>query len=470
VASASPPILLLNPPGKRVYIRDYYCSKVSKSNYLFHPVDLLMLSGVLAGHYRLQVIDAIADRLSVDDCLNRIALLQPVAVISLVGSVSLDEDLPFLKQVASQGWRVLVTGDASRENPTQWLRAHPYIAAVIRDFTSRDILDYLAGRTSGPAIVTGEDGGALAGERPARPGREFRLAPQHQLFTSQRYRFPFVRHHEFATVLTDYGCPYPCSFCVMATLAYRYRPTDDIIDELHQLKRLGTRELFFVNQTFAIDRAVTMELCQQMTSAGFGFGWVCFTRVDLVDAMLLEAMKRAGCHTIIFGVESASEEILRRYQKGYSKQQIRDAFRLAHRSGIRTVATFILGLPEESEETAGETIAFLKELECDFVSFNVAVPRAGTGMRQHAVASGLISPETRVMDQSGSSIAMPSLHLSRERIYELRNKAVRDFYLRPAYLWRRLIGIRSMYELGEQLYEGGVLLRDVLRGDTSPME
>ena len=36
-------VLLLNPPGRRIYIRDYLCSKTTKSNYLFHPIDLLVL-------------------------------------------------------------------------------------------------------------------------------------------------------------------------------------------------------------------------------------------------------------------------------------------------------------------------------------------------------------------------------------------------------------------------------------------
>jgi len=462
VNAASDLILLLNPPGKRVYIRDYYCSKVSKSNYLFHPVDLLMLSGVLAGHYRLHVIDAIADRLSPPECLNHITRLQPTTVISTIGSVSLDEDLPFLTQVAATGCRVLVTGDTCRENPAEWLQEHPGIEAVITDFTSPAILDYLSGKGGGPGIAARE-----VNRNANQPPREFRLAPQHQLFTSPHYRFPFVRHHEFATVLTDYGCPYPCSFCVMTTLTYRFRPPDDIITELRHLKCLGKRELFFATQTFGLDRALTMTLCDRMAAEGFGFGWVCFSRVDLIDTTLLAAMKKAGCHTIIFGVESANEDILQRYRKGYSKQQIREAFRLARQHGIRTVATFILGLPEETEATAAETVTFLKQLEPDFVSFNVAVPREGTDLHRQAVTAGLISGDTRIMDQSGSTVAMPSHQLTRERIYALRNKAVRDFYLRPSYLWRRLLGIKSLYELREQLYEGAVLMREVLWGRRS---
>ena len=451
-------ILLLNPPGTKTYIRDYYCSKVSKSNYLFQPIDLVMLSGLLYKAHELEVVDAIADRLAPEACLARIASFGPDVVIALVASVSQDEDLEFLARIAQPGIRLLVSGDVCRENPAVWLAEHTIIEAVIVDFTSEAVLDYLDGNPFGAGIVGREAGYASTG---AAPPREFSLLPRHELFTSKRYRFPFVRNSNFATILTDYGCPFPCTFCVMSVLAYRFRPVANVIDELLHLKRLGRRELFFMDQTFGARREHALELCRRMSARKLDFGWVCFSRVDVVDEELIVEMKRAGCHTIIFGVESASEEILKKYRKGYTRKQIEDAFRLASAHGIRTVGTFILGLPEETEETALETVAFLKELSCDFISFNVAVPRHGTLFRRDAIAEGLVPPELTVMDQAGSTVAMPSRHLSRERIHQLRAQAVRGFYLRPAYLWRRLCGIRTMYELREQLYEGIVLLWDV---------
>ena len=59
-------VLLLNPPGERTYIRDYLCSKTTKSNYLFHPIDLLVLSGTLASEHETEVLDAVCERLAPD--------------------------------------------------------------------------------------------------------------------------------------------------------------------------------------------------------------------------------------------------------------------------------------------------------------------------------------------------------------------------------------------------------------------
>ena len=54
-------VLLLNPPGREIYIRDYFCSQTTQPNYYFHPVDLLALSGTLAQEHEVAVLDCIAE-------------------------------------------------------------------------------------------------------------------------------------------------------------------------------------------------------------------------------------------------------------------------------------------------------------------------------------------------------------------------------------------------------------------------
>ena len=454
-------VLLVNPPGRKTYIRDYYCSKVSKSNYLFHPVDLLILSGRLAEHHELHVMDCIADRVDREHALLAIRALSPSVVIGLIGSVCLDEDVPFYQALQEPGRTIVISGDAALEDPAGWLEKNTFADAVILDFTSGEINAFLEGRPAADgSIVSRSHPGAAAirRRRPQEPSFSLPL-PRHELFTSRNYRFPFVKHGSFATVLTDYGCPFGCTFCVMASLGYKHREVSNVIAELEHLQQLGKREIFFIDQTFGSNRERLLALCKGLEP--FGFGWVCYARVDLVSDETLGRMKAAGCHTIIFGVESASEEILRKYRKGYTKEQIRSAFELCRRHGIRTVATFILGLPEETEETGLETIRFLKELRCDFASFNIAVPRKNTELRRDAIRDGMIAPDLEAMDQGGSFITLPTRHLSRERVAALKRRAIRSFYLRPSYLWERLRGVSSWYELKEQVSEGVSLLRNL---------
>lgn len=455
-------ILLLNPPGEKLYIRDYYCSKVSKSNYLFHPIDLLMLSGRLAERYDIKVIDAIADRIEKQRCISLIDAISPDVIISLIGAVSFEEDLAFFKMIKKERRQIVVSGDVTLEDNEELLKDFEFIDAIVLDFTSGDIISYLdCNFEAATGIVYRINGNICKGNYTRHKNNEFTLPiPRHELFSSGNYRFPFVRHKNFATVLTSYGCPFNCSFCVMSTLGYRYRTVDNVLEEFKVLKKLGKKEVFVFDQTFGVNKKRTLDICRGIEGDGFGF--VCYSRVDVLTEDLLEAMKAAGCHTIIFGVESSSEEILKHYKKGYTKTQIRKTFELCRKYKIRTVGTFIIGLPEESEDTANETTKFLKEIDCDFASFNVAVPRMNTGLRLEAIKEGLLKPGLKTMDQTGTYVVMPSKYLTPDQIQSLKRKAIRKFYLRPTYLLKRLTTVKTMYELKEQIVEGWHLLKKFL--------
>ncbi len=454
-------VLLLNPPGERLYVRDYYCSKVAKSGYVVHPVDLLVLSGRIAERHEVRLIDAVAEQLDHSACRARVGAFSPDVIIAVSGAVSRDEDRLFLSSLRGQGRRILVSGDVVLDDPVQWLRENDFADAAVIDFTGEDILSYLEERDDlHPSVVT-RQGGAPAGQRPVN--REFTLpVPRHELFLSRRYRFPFSRHRLFATVLTDYGCPFSCSFCVMSTIGYQYRPVENVLAELRHLRGLGVRELYFSDQTFGAIRQRALDLCGRMRDEEFGFGWTCFSRADILsDARFLDALRAAGCHTAMLGVESASPSVLATYGKGCTHDQIRRALSLCRERGIRTVATFILGLPEETEDTARATIELAKTLDCDYASFNVAVPRMGTPLRREAIRTCLIAPEVTTMDQSGSNIVMPSKFLAIERLASLRVRAIREYYLRPRYLWRRLKSVTTFSELREHLAEGWELIRSL---------
>ncbi len=90
-------ILLLNPPGTRPYLRDYYCSKVAKADYLYEPTDLLLLSGLLAELHEVQVLDCIALAMQPSEALESIRIAQPEVIVFLSGAVSWQEDRVFLR-------------------------------------------------------------------------------------------------------------------------------------------------------------------------------------------------------------------------------------------------------------------------------------------------------------------------------------------------------------------------------------
>ena len=323
-----------------------------------------------------------------------------------------------------------------------------WLDGIILDFTNSDAVSYLKGDLERISQMIFRDGRGRVRERtsPRISGTIQDLPrPDHSLFLPQGYAYPFVRSARFATVQTDYGCPFSCRFCVMARLGYRVRPLDEVIRELGWLRDAGVREIYFNDQTFGADKKRLEALCRAMIDHGLGLGWCCWSRVDLVPDYL-ELMKAAGCHTVMFGVETAHQESLDRLKKGFGPDQVRRTFDLCRELHLRTLATYLIGLPGETEEMVEETIRFALKLKSDFASFNVLVPRKGTDLRAALAASGIEFDDEQVLDQTGRNVVGLDQGLAPEMVKALRDKAVRAFYARPGYALKRLAGVRTWYD------------------------
>ncbi len=452
--------LFLNPPAPVPVIRDYYCSKTSRSNYLFPPIDFVMQSGLLYQYYDLFFIDAVRDKLSEEKAIAAIEEINPHIIFFLAGAVNYPADINFISKLDISGRILIASGDLFLSEPQRWLEKFSFIDAIVLDFTNNDTLYYIKGtyhlirnmvyRTDTDIIVESRKGNAQNTiDLPV---------PIHELFINRSYRFPFSRHHKFSVVLTDFGCLYKCRFCVMASLPYRFRTKNTILEEFNYLYQLGVREFFWLNQTFGIKKEQALEILEEMEAFVPHFSWTAFCRPDIVDETLISGMKNAGCHTIIFGVESGSEDILKKYRKGYTSEQVKSAFALCRKYKIKTVGTFILGLPGETEHTIRKTISLSRDLGCDFASFHVAVPRAGTELRKESIKTGLINREDFSMDQSGSDINFVPDSLSQNDLLRLKRKAVLGFYLRPRYLLKRLLSIKSFYQGLNMAYQAVFLI------------
>ncbi|HZL99750.1 MAG TPA: radical SAM protein, partial [Planctomycetota bacterium] len=400
-------------------------------------------------------------RLSPPEALRRAAASRPDAIFALAGAVCWPADAAFLEDVArATGAPLYASGDLFMEEPARMLAERGFLSGILLDFTSDELARHLAGeRFERDALVLRGDA-----QRPPRRTRGERPipVPAHDLFATRDYRYPFARRYPIAGVYASYGCPYTCSFCITGELGRSMRPTENVIEELRALADLGVRELFFQDQCFGCaPRPAWERLLDAMIAEDLDLGWWTFTRVDVLDRDLARRMKAAGCHTVILGVESASEEILRNHRKGYGKERIREAFELCRQEDLRTAATFILGLPEETEASLRATIDFACSLPADYASFNVAVPRAGTKLRARAVAEGLVDRDIVVMDQSGFAPTLDTRSLSARQLSVWRRRATRSFYLRPAYVWRRLTRLRTRAELYSQAREAWSLLRNL---------
>ena len=455
-ATSRQKVVLLNPPGDQRYLRDYFCAKVAKSYYYYHPIDLVYISGTISVDFDVEFIDAIAEGLSAQACKNKIAAAQPDWVLFLTAGISFVQDMAFLEdlKVAVPTASLIGIGDVYREIGEAGLRDHAFVDALLLDFSTQDIITYLRGERGKaiPNLIYRDDDAILNGKEVHGRGRFHLPMPRWDLVKLPLYRYPFERRREFASMITDFGCAFKCTFCPLSTVGFKLRDLEEVEKELKLLKGMGVREIYFRDQTFGTNRKRTLDLCAILKP--LGLGWTCFSRVDVLTEDLLVAMKGSGCHTVMFGFETANDEILAAYDKNTSTIQADQAVALCRSYGIDVVGFFIIGLPGESRESVLATIDFACKSGIDFASFNMAVPRLGSTMRKDAIEAGTSDQAITDVDSSNSQPSWKGQSLSNQEIVELQKIAFRKFYLRPSYILKRLRRIATPHQLWSMVREG----------------
>ena len=106
---------------------------------------------------------------------------------------------------------------------------------------------------------------------------------------------------------------------------------------------------------------------------------------------------------------------------------------------------FVIGLPWETEKTVEETVKFAIELDSDFISFYTATPLPGTKYFAYAMMNKLITGQLD-FENAYYEPVVRSHDLSKERIFELHKQAIKRYYLRPQFIIKTLLGLRSFAE------------------------
>jgi len=186
------------------------------------------------------------------------------------------------------------------------------------------------------------------------------------------------------SMMATRGCPFRCNFCSRAVFGNTVRrmSPERVVEEVEYLhKRWGIQEIFIMDDTFNLKRDWAVEVFELLIKKGLDklrYKAPFRANEKLVDAALLKLAKRAGVWLIFYGVESGNQEMLSRMNKGLELGEIRRAFALTHKAGIKTTASFIVGYPGETPETIRQSQEFAVELRPFWIGFSRLTPFPGT--------------------------------------------------------------------------------------------
>jgi p-methyltransferase len=167
---------------------------------------------------------------------------------------------------------------------------------------------------------------------------------------------------------TAISCAYKCAFCrypVMAG-ALKVAGVETVERELRYLHSIGVTHLLFIDDTFNIPRERFKQICRMMIRNQFGFRWFSYFRCANADAECFDLMAESGCAGVFLGIESGDDRVLKAMNKIATVDKYRDGIRRLNERGIISYASFIIGHPGETEETARNTLAFIDETRPTF--------------------------------------------------------------------------------------------------------
>ena len=264
-----------------------------------------------------------------------------------------------------------------------------------------------------------------------------------------------------AVVKVARGCPFHCFFCLATPVSgtkVRTRSPENIVAELKEcVEKYNIKNFLFWSDIFNFNREWTLELCQKIIESGLKITWSSNTRADTMDDEMAKMMYKSGCRLVSIGVESGSQKMLDNIGKKITLDDIRNTVKILKKNKIKIYNYFVIGLPWETEETVEETIKFAIELDSNFISFYTATPLPGTKYFAYAMLNKLVEGNLDFRSAYYEPVVR-SEHLSKERIFELHKQAVKRFYLRPKFILKTLLSLRSFAEVKNYFIAGMNLL------------
>lgn len=251
-------------------------------------------------------------------------------------------------------------------------------------------------------------------------------------------------------IMTSRGCPSRCNFCDRAIFGdrYRARSADNVLAEVDEvIHRYGAHEIRFFDDTFTINSKRLAALCAGLKKIKPLLPWTCLTKAEAVNLDMLKMMRNAGCWQVLYGLESGDDRVLETLGKKNTVEMNRQAVAWARQAGLRVRADFLVGSPAETRESLQRTLDFAKELDIDFAHFNKFVPFPGTTFYQRLVEQGYsfdFEKSSSTLDHDAMIFVPPAIPEAEYKAF--LDRAYKDFYLRPIYLVKRLMAMRTWTE------------------------
>ena len=279
--------------------------------------------------------------------------------------------------------------------------------------------------------------------------------PARELFPLERY-VPMPNGYKklpVTNMVVIRGCPYFCTFCDQANTSARRRSPQKAINEIKNVvEKHGVKEIAFWDDTMSYDKKWMTEFCSLLIDAQLNVIWSCFAVINTVNQEILSLMKKAGCWSIYYGYETGVPELAKNMKtdrKNKSMEKMLEVTKWTKNAGIEIRGSFMFALPGENPELAEQTIENAIKLNPDYAQFSICTPYPGTELYNEIKNGkwGKLTTEDFSEFQCWNVVFLPDGYHNIEEVINISQKAFRSFYMRPKYIIRAILKIRSLEDI-----------------------
>lgn len=244
---------------------------------------------------------------------------------------------------------------------------------------------------------------------------------------------PLPRDLKAAGILSSRGCPYLCSFCSKVAAGEKWRPrsAQNVLEELVQISRQGFDYVFFHDDNFTRSPKRVTELCEMLLEAKLGLRFWFEGSLHHLPQSTLDLMNQAGFDCVAVGVESGSDEQLKRFNKPGNSRTVASGVLRAKKAHMVVHAFFITGGPGETAEDHNASKDFIQRVKPH--SVGAAILNIYPGSEIWNQLKGLDDPRT-VADSGACAIYeckdQPSKETLSHRCYDLYRALARSWVSR----------------------------------------
>jgi len=455
-------ILLVNPP--------FSYGPLESTSPRCPPLGLAYIASYLEnfGH-KVKILDAFALNLNMKEIAEQIKRNKP-EIVGITGTTSNFENIMNIASLVKSiddNTKVIVGGPHASIMPETCFINNTIDYAVIGEgeIIAKELIDkiYSGGNVKDVKGIVFKSNGKIIKTQNHEMIKNIDSLPlpAYHLLPMKYYR-PYATFdvgRRFSSMITSRGCPFSCTFCSSSAMfghIYRTRSPKRVIEEIELLyEKYKIRHIYFQDDEFTLSNERTKKICDMINERKLDIIWECLSRVDNISKDLLVKMKKSGCVSIIYGVESGCLKTLKKIKKQISLKQAKNACKYTKNLGIQTKVSFIIGFPWESMRDIKDTIEFAKGLNADIAYFNVLTPYPNTEIYNDIKRMGLLSEFDWYKFSSHSKMPLVrTKYLTKEELTKWIGRAYLNFYLRPRFLFRNVLAFRNGINLKRNIKAG----------------